>query len=269
MKLLKFSVLSSLLLFASCEGEEFGESFLEIEKDLSEHYLDSEAALTNVYDIVDVVARTAALDNGDTLKLFGADVHKSGNQLFINYGNGEVGPDGLTRSGKIQVLETGDYQQPGGEVEISFDEYIVENKAVEGTLNVLNHGNDSLSMLVTSFSVGGEFNLNSNKNISWEQGFDTEDEQDDRYRLSGQGVGADASNNTLTADISEQLVFDRTCEHKLVSGVMDLSIDLDSVETTSTGMLDFLANDACENLVRIQLTNGDQEVDVTYQFEGF
>ncbi|MDZ7846637.1 MAG: hypothetical protein U5L96_07640 [Owenweeksia sp.] len=177
------------------------------------------------------VCRDENLNNGDTVNVYGASVYRTSNLTSIDYGNGAIGPDGKTRKGLIKVVETGDYDTPGGRLTVSFDAYKVEDKPVTGDIDVMNNGNDSLSLSVLNFSINEKFNLNSNKTLLWKSGFDTEDASDDLFEFWGQSIGSDNVSDNLTADILNKIVLDRSCQYGVTEGVIDMVFDNDTSST--------------------------------------
>ena len=261
MKTLKYAFLGLVFIGLSCEEDDLFDSLLEYQQQLAEYYLDSEAALSNVYTIVDLTVRNPQLMAGDTITTLGAQVYMNGGIINIDYGNGATAPDGITRSGLIMVNQTGDYTAENGVLDISFDNYVVDNNPVGGTLKVTNTGNNELTLDVQNFSANNDFSLTANKTLKWNAGFDTDMDSDDEFTLSGTAVGTDSASNSVNTDILTPLVFRRNCEYAVVSGVIDLGFDIDTASSSPTGTLDFIADDGingCENLVNVQLIAGEQ-----------
>ncbi len=269
MKTFKYALLGLVFVVISCEEGDLFNSLIEYQQKLAEYYLEAESALSNVYTIVDLTVRDPNVMAGDTVSLMGAEVYVLGSVININYGNGNTGPDGITRSGLIMVDQTGDYTQTGGSLDITFDNYTVNNKPVGGLIEVDNQGNNTFGLMTTDFFTNEEFDLNANKTLTWNTGFNTDDDQDDEFILDGMSVGTDSANSTVTADILTPLQFRRDCQYAVLSGVVDLSFAVDTASSTPSGSLDFLADDGCDNLVTVKLKDGDQETEVTLQFEGF
>ena len=142
MKTIKFALLGLVFvgLTTSCE-EDLLDSQVEIQQALAQYYVDAEAALSNIYTIVDLTARNPDVVAGDTVSTLGAAVYMTGTVINIDYGNGATGPDGVTRSGMIMVDQTGDYNNTGGQLDVSFDDYVVGGNPVGGKITVVNQGN--------------------------------------------------------------------------------------------------------------------------------
>ncbi len=273
MKTLKYVILGFAFtgLLTSCE-EDLLNSQLELQQALAEYYLDAEAALSNIYTIVDLTARNPSVIAGDTVSTLGAAVYITGSVINIDYGNGATGPDGLTRSGMIMVDQTGDYTANGGQLEVSFDDYVVDGNPVGGRFTVVNQGNLAFALSTNeNFYVNRTFDLNVSKLVTWTGGFNTnDDEQDDQYTLSGTSIGSDSTNNSITAAIDplDAMSFSRDCEFAILGGIVDLAFAGDSLNGTS-GSIDFLQDDGCDNLVKVKVVDGDREVETYININGF
>lgn len=269
MKSIKYALLGLVFVTFSCEEGDLFNSLIEYQQKLAEYYIEAESALSNVYTIVDLTVRDPNVIAGDTASVMGAIVYITGTVINIDYENGNTGPDGITRSGMIMVDQTGDYNQSGGKLAVSFDNYVVGNQKVGGTIEVDNQGNNTFGLLATDFFTNEEFDLNANKTLTWNSGFSTDMDQDDEFLLSGNSIGKDSANSSVTADIMTPMTFRRDCEYAVLGGVIDLSFMVDTANSNPSGSLDFLADDGCDNLVTIKLKDGDQEAEVTLQFDGF
>ena len=269
MKTIKYALIGLVFITFSCEEVGLDGGLIEYQQKLAEFYLEAEAALSNVYTIVDLTVRDPQVMAGDTVSVMGASVFMIGSEINIDYGGGNVGPDGLLRSGLIKVMQTGDYNTAGGQLDVSFDNYVVNNKAVGGTLTVDNKGNNTFGLVSTDFFTNPEFDLDANKILTWNSGFNTDDASDDEFLLDGISVGTDSANSSLTADILTALTFRRDCQYAVLGGVIDLTFSIDTASSSPTGGLDFLMDDGCDNLVTVSLKDGDQETQVTLQFDGF
>lgn len=269
MKNFKYALLGLVFITYSCEEEDLSGSLIEYQQKLAEYYIEAEGALSNVYTIVDLTVRDPNVMAGDTVAVMGAAVYMTGSVINIDYGNGNTGPDGITRKGLIMADQTGDYTQSGGTLDVSFDNYEVNNKKVGGVIAVNNQGNNTMALTAIDFFINEEFDLDASKTLTWNSGFNTVDDQDDEYTLDGTSTGTDSANSSVTADILSPLKFRRDCEYAVLGGVVDLSFMVDTASNTPSGTLDFLEDDGCDNLVTVKLKDGDQEVEVTLQFDGF
>lgn len=270
MKKISVTMLALVLVLSACEEENPLEGFLEIQKELAQRYLQTEANLTNTYRLVHQVM-TKGIMPGDTLNLQGAAVYRAASKIVMDYGNGGVGDDGRVRTGKLLLEETGDYFQQNGSLQVDFEDYTVDKVPMGGSFLVTNGGGADLQLSINNFSLNNAFSLSGNKSLRWAQGFTTEVEDDDVFGISGKVNAEDNDKNTVDAQVSEEVMLDANCKHRIVSGLFDLEFGVaqDSSGTESTGSIDFIAEDGCENLVKINLNDGNSAVSLTSQFSGF
>ncbi len=274
---IKFYVLAGFLALTACEGEEdpFNTDGSGFESQLAQLYVDAEALATNIYNRVDVALRDSVLNATDSAMIDGAKVTRSGSTVTIDFGNGVTGSDGKVRKGNISITETGSYMVANGSATAVLNNFSVDDEPVAGSVTAANQGNDSILITVNNLNYNNEFTFQSTKTVVWESGFNTpNDDSDDRYNLNGNGSGTETvASNMVVANISNNLVFDRICEHGVTEGKIDLTLSGDSVKYDNVGV-DFIAgdganSDGCDNLMRITVNQNGTEITVTRQFSGF
>jgi len=274
---IKFYVIAGFLALTACEGDEdpFNPDGGGFEAKLGQLYVDAEARASNIYNRIDEARRDSVLEASDSTVIDGATVTRTGSDIKINFGNGVTGSDGKVRKGSIDVSESGDYLVPGGSLTATLNNYSVDDEPITGSLMAQNDGNDSISVTVTNLNYKNEFNFQSSKTIYWESGFSTiNDVSDDRYQVGGSGTGTEtAGNNQVVATFVDPMILDKTCEHSILEGVIDLTLSGDSVNYDGVGV-NFIAgdgvnSDGCDNLFRIAVDQNGTNVTFTRQFSGF
>lgn len=265
--LLTATAIVSALTLSSCE-EDLVNGFSEAEAALSDKYIDAEAQLSNIYQIVDNTMRDSLLRATDTAVVFGAKVMKTGNVVVVDFSPGVIGKDGVTRAGSITITETNDYRRSGGVLSVDLSKYVVDNYNVMGTIGVENFGADSLRLNVSDLAVVDSFELDGSKTIVWQKGFGTNTTTDDIYKINGLATGKQLT-NTLTSSIEEPMVIDNTCKYRLLEGVIEMQFSSDTATTQTTGSIDFIKADGCENLARLKIKRDETEVTLARQFTGF
>lgn len=263
---LAIAVMAALTLTSCEETENLG--FTDAESNLSEKYIAAEAALSNIYRIVDNTMRDSILRATDSTSILGAIVSKTGPSVLVDFGGGVIGPDGTTRSGSISIIETNDYRMAGGVVVVDLANYSVDNFNVLGNLSLENYGSDSLKLNVTNLVAVDSFMLDGSKSMSWLQGFETPTTSDDKYEIRGSAHGIYLT-NSLMSNITVPMVIDNSCQHKVLGGVLSLDFQSDSTSAATTGGIDFIDDDGCENLARINIKKGETEITLARQFNGF
>lgn len=265
--------IAALALFAgltSCEEDNPFGNLDQWEQELAKEYISTEAAINDIYSLVDDIMRDSSFAVNDSAVIRGATVTRSGSTISIDYGLGAAGSDGRMRTGTIMLIENGDYFTSSGEISANFQDFSVEGKKYNGSLAVTNLGSNTYELSAGKFSIDDRIQLDGAQNIAWLSGFETwNDIKDDAYQVSGTVTGADTGSRKITAAIDggEPLSIDRSCKYKVLSGIVDLDITSDSTQTG--GMLDFRSADGCQNLVDITLYKEESEISVLHQFEGF
>lgn len=253
-----------------CEDTSLEDLLSEGDAQVSESYVKTEAALVNLYSIVDGSLRDSVFQATDSTNFEGAMVTRDGSNISIDFGAGVVGKDGNTRKGTIKIVESGDYMTDAS-LDISLQSYSVNDDAITGSIELDKVGSD-FGLVVDGFSADQEIEIDANKTISWVQGFTTlTNSNDDIFNISGTASGMEiAGNRGLSTSITEMMNYDRSCEFKMVSGVIALTLQpADSAAEVTEASIDFLANDGCDNLAKIKITQGETEVELTKQFSGF
>ncbi len=261
--------------FASCDEENPLGGAGEVESKVGELYILAEGTGSRIFNTVDLAMRDNDFITNDTTTIDGAMVTRAGAVVKIDYGNGASGSDGVLREGEINLLMSGggDYMVSGTSVAGTFLNYKEAGKPVTGSFNVANQGNDVFALTLTSLSVtdteDNTFSLSASKTLTWVDGFSTiGDVSDDSYTLSGTSTGV-ADTITVTATINTPLSYKSSCQYRLEEGIINIDMAGTGVTYTS-GSIDFISDDACNNLYTIELNSTDGGfVTSTLTFSGF
>lgn len=265
----KITAVAAAAFMVSCEDTSLEDFLSDQDTQVSENYIKTEAALSNVYSIVDRSLRDSTFQASDSVVVDGALVIRDGNLVTIDFGNGVVGTDGNTRKGIISINETSSYLTSAS-LEVELKNFSVNDKAVEGSME-LSQVLNSFELSIDSFSAGEMVELNANKEVTWVSGFMTfSDDSDDVFNLTGTATGTDLENNRmLSSNIAEVMKYDRSCQYKIVQGVIDFDLEgTDSTDAMEVS-IDFLDTDGCNNLAKLKVKQGETEIELTKQFSGF
>lgn len=266
----KAAMLCGLAVLASCEENSLEDLLSEEDGKVAESYVKTEAAFSNIYSIVDKSLRDSTFRATDSAIVNGAVVLRNANNVSINFAEGVLGADGRTREGMIGITETGEYMSGNAALEIKLIDYKVDDNQINGGMGVSQNGQDFV-LTVNQFSAGEGIEIGASKNIMWQEGFTTlSDVEDDIFNISGTTSGKMIENDRmLTSDITEALQYDRSCEYKIVGGVINLNLEaIDSTEAFDAS-LDFLGDDGCNNIVKVGISQGGSDIELTQQFNGF
>ncbi|MFM2207539.1 MAG: hypothetical protein RL213_1514 [Bacteroidota bacterium] len=131
-------------------------------------------------------------------------------RTIVDFGASCIGNDSVERKGKIITDYTGDIFNEGVVITISFENYYVNGRHIEGTRTITNLGiNDAGNMHwqvvasnMKSTDPTGEWrSWNSTRDREMIQGFGTPDISDDVFLINGTADGAFSDGNTFSANI--------------------------------------------------------------------
>lgn len=241
---------------------------------LSEALLTTQVRANFLYQAFDQTIRDSAFQATDSTTVEGATATKAANgDVLLDFGNGAVGSDGRTRSGQVRWSDVGGvpYTSTGAKYNLSFNNYMVENEPVTGSMSIENKGNNKISLNPANFSAIEKTAFNANQEVQWDSGFTTNNDlSDDLYSVSGNADLTDsATSQSIAATFTSPIKIDRSCSFGVTEGVLDLTYTGDSLDYNQ-GTMDFLANDGCNNVVELTLADGDgNEIVVPLSFDGF
>jgi len=129
--------------------------------------------------------------------------------------------DSRYRRGKILATWTGKYREAGTVVNITFDNYFVNDNQIKGTHKTTNMGLNTANHLVYKIEVagsivkannGGTITWASTRNREWVEGSSTPlNILDDTYSITGSASGTNASGDSYTITITQALVRKMSC----------------------------------------------------------
>ncbi|WP_131474403.1 hypothetical protein [Neotamlana nanhaiensis] len=194
-------------------------------------------------------ARSTSHKGDATVTIEPYDLTSFPKTITINYGDGVLGPDGITRKGIVTIVSTNWYRVEGSTHTTTFTNFYHNDFKVEGThiaenLGENNKGNLQFEVTITN----GKITNNENQSIyytenvtrTWIAGDNTPLYiWDDEYLLEGiqSGISSKGVNYTLTTD--EALHF-TLLPRNIESGILDVTlgvfngIKIDYSESTIT-----------------------------------
>lgn len=155
--------------------------------------------------------------------------------LTIDFGEGCVGPYGRTRSGKILIAYSGQVNDGISNRIITFDNYVVNNKAVTGSIElrdiIVNEdgtisSTKKLVALTVTFPNGQSVSYTGSRTRVWTQGVRDGDPSNNVFEITGSVDGVWSNGRTFTHRITEKIVADWSCAAEggfaRVSGVVEV-----------------------------------------------
>src|SRR5690606_34290231 len=87
---------AAMAITVACDEDDLKDLLSEGDAQVSESYVKTEAALVNLYSIIDASLRDSTFQATDSAVVDGATVIRSGSNISINFGTGVLGQDGNT-----------------------------------------------------------------------------------------------------------------------------------------------------------------------------
>ncbi len=149
--------------------------------------------------------------------------------LTIDFGSACTGRDGRTRSGMIIIQYSGGrYFDAGSTRTVTFNNYYIDGRHVEGTRSVVNNGfnaagNMNWTITATNMLItrpdGSWQGWNDQRSREMTAGYGDSSWVNDIYLINGSGSGTNSAGGSCTANLNN-LVRDNSC-HWITSGTME------------------------------------------------
>ncbi len=151
--------------------------------------------------------------------------------LTFDFGTGCTGNDGKTRSGKVIITYNGTgYFDAGSSWVVTFDNFYVNSRLVEGTRSVTNNGLNSSGNMTWSIDAqnmritrqdGSWRSWNSQRTREMIAGFGDNNWENDTYIINGTSTGLNSQGETVTCSLTNNRR-DHSC-HYITSGTMEIT----------------------------------------------
>ena len=221
----------------SCNDDETLVNNESEEAQMSEFASTGENESDDVLEVLDQVevsqsAKTAAKTNS----MCAIITNDSENHILtIDFGEGCVGPYGRTRSGKILIAYSGTLNDGVSNRIITFDNYVVNNKAVTGSIELRDitvnedgtiTSTKKLVGLTITFPNGESVSYTGSRTREWIEGVRDGDPNNNVFRLTGSVEGTWSNGRTFTHVIVEPIISNWGCAadggFARVSGVVEV-----------------------------------------------
>lgn len=234
----------------------------------------AEQAYSDVFNVANEAERTGSLTSYKTsatadglLSACATITRDSSNNtnadtITIDFGSSNcVCADGRSRRGKIIVTYTGRYRDSLTTINISFNNYFVNDNQLLGTKQIVNKGHNAAGHLVHEITVNGQIvKANGGGTISWvatrqrewTQGESTLIWSDDVYSITGSAAGTGANGVSYTATITSPLIRNMSlgCRKHFVQGAFTFTPSNKPIR-----IIDF-GNGTCDNIATVTI-NGN------------
>ncbi len=173
--------------------------------------------------------------------------------VTIDYGSG-CSNLGITRKGKIVYTISNKFRYTGATISVSFQNYNINGYKLEGVFSITNNTNGTTVSLATQTNAGkltypdGKYYTYSGAR-TWVMtaGMLTTALSDDEYTVTGNGVLASSTGNTLSGTIKTGLLRKLNCMN-IVSGTIDV------VYNNIQGLFDYGAG-GCDKQATVTVAN--------------
>ncbi|MBO0323329.1 hypothetical protein J0X14_13555 [Muricauda sp. CAU 1633] len=160
--------------------------------------------------------------------------------ITVDFKTGVLGKDGITRKGKVTIISTNWYREPGSIHTATFTDYYHNDYKVEGTHVVENTGENvdgflEYTVVITNGKItksdGSVIEYQENSTRTWIEGKDTPlNIWDDEYLLDGSQNGTSSSDLDYTLTVEESLHF-ILLPRNIEFGILDVDIaDIENIK---------------------------------------
>jgi hypothetical protein len=255
--------LAATLFFVSCQKDDNDDTATKDQAaKLSVASTTSSAAFNDVFDLVLQDGEDNGL--GRTTSCATVSINPSTPGVFpktvtIDFGAGCTSPNGITRRGKVIAVFSNFIHVSGSTINVTFDNYFVQNYKVEGNFSITNNGGTGLNF--TTATTGGKLTYpdgttyyNYNGTHTWAQtsGAGTLTFLDDAYTITGNSTTTASTGSSLGVNITTPLVKAVTC-HNVSAGVQSFQYNV------IAGTLDY-GGGTCDNLATLTIGGFSQVI---------
>jgi len=207
---------------------------------------------------------TETIPSGDLCESAEITLDESSKTIIVDFGTGCTSETGITRKGKVRLTYTGNLLFPGAKIVSTFDGYVVNGLAVEGTRTITNKGVD-----LETNTVNLEVKVGDGK-ITWpDNTFVTFTSNQSRViklkasgyegTISGTASGVSRDGNTYTTIVTDPLMVSQECIESGTSipnsGVVEFKYAGIAVN------LDY-GSGSCDKAISVNYPGGTKEITV-------
>ncbi|EAZ81588.2 hypothetical protein [Algoriphagus machipongonensis] len=207
-------------------------------------------------------ARKTTSFSGDFCATTEFDYQDDQKTIIVDFGDGCVSPNGISRKGKIKLVYSGSLLIPGATIVTTFEGYEVNGYKVEGTRTLTNVGLNIITQTVTiavkvengkiTWPDGGVVSINSDQErviVLEDTGYDA--------TISGTLSGTSKDGSPFSATITDNLKITQSCVesgvYNPISGLIDFTYK--NVKMT----LDYGTGD-CDKKATVTYPGGVKEI---------
>ena len=257
------AIIAVLFFMAACQ-EEVGNLNQLSEEDVNA--AENEAVVESVFDDIDDIGFESLIyfeSGGRIAESEDSPIHcavkthdRDNNKITIDFGDGCIGKHGRERSGKIIITYTDRKFIPGAVHTLTFEDFYVDGKKIEGTrtrTNISENENDDLrfSIVLENGKVTWEDGAFSTREAAWETTrIRTPNPINDERVRTGSASGVDREGLSYTVNITKAIVWKRGCLPKARIMIPVEGIKVKAFGDGKSITIDY-GDGTCDNLVTI------------------
>lgn len=254
-----------LFLFMSCVKENNPTPDYTQQTELTKDYAFVQDIYNDIFDLISQATSDSLLNTTGSGNIGGATVTFSQltNTYLFNFGNIKTND----KSGKFEVNLNGDFQETGTKASVSFIDYKVGNKNVQGSNDITNMGKvvkkSGISIIYTDSIYNAKITnntdtvtLNAVYTVEWilNNPLTT---SDDQYLFGGQLSATTNTGKSFVANIASnnRLLVTSTCQW-IVSGIINMTtttFDSNNAPVVTNITVDFISSDGCNNQILVNV----------------
>jgi hypothetical protein len=192
-------------------------------------------------------------------------------EAVIDFGTGCTGPYGRTRSGKVIITFTGNFDDPTSQRTITFDNYFVQGKQITGKIDVNGFAIDSTGKLkferkrtdlTIHFPDGHTFTTNGLTTVTWLEGQGDQDISNDVFSITGMYTGVSSKGISVTHTTSVPVIVNFGCRETggLARVEGTVQVEISNGSRSRTRIIEY-GDGTCDQTVTI--TINDKEYNIT------
>jgi hypothetical protein len=193
--------------------------------------------------------------------------------ITLDFGTACVGRYGRTRSGKVLITFNGTFDDDMANRTITFDNYFVDNRQIEGTVLLKNFNRDEQGILsstrevvdyTVTFPGGDSYTMSGSTTRSWISGEGDEIRGNEVVQVTGSYEGVNSNGVEFKREITTPVIADFACWTSggflRTSGVIQMTIT-NSVRTR-TRTLDY-GDGTCDNTATVTVNGKTYTITIT------
>jgi hypothetical protein len=266
-------IVAMMVIFAfnSCQKEDTS-GFVQMATVASVH-LSADLDINHFFSVLHKAVYDTALNNSNASIIDSAKVTRtfdtiSGKTVYtFYYADGTTSPDFKEKSGTFQAFLKNGFDEPGATIEVMINNFIIDGRSLQGTLNYTYQGNNKYTLestVVFSGEGGLQLTYTGNKEIVWTEGMANPlKPSEHKFTLSGNTRSNYVDENNKALPIAEIVSetdgawnISFSCNKLIKNGALSITFILPDGAKNITGQFQDADIDGCSDKVMLKNTDG-------------